>query len=133
MAGDPRATIGNNFKISPDEDTIEVRLRNSTEDSVHHHWVIHNFHPTKIGDIDLSHDSSSFVEFEVTGTFTHIDYDCGHNDPPNPFAQSSSSSGGSDGQSETTGDASNGQQEEGFYPYADGGSEQGDEETDNSE
>ena len=39
----------------------------------------------------MSHDSSSFVVFELGGTFTHIDYDCGHSDPPNPFAQGSSS------------------------------------------
>lgn len=78
VAGDPRSTIGNPYGISPDEDTIEVRLRNSPEwDNTHHHWTIHNFKPTGIGDVELSQDGSSFVEFELTGTFTHITYDCG--------------------------------------------------------
>lgn len=54
IAGDTRAAIGNNFGLSPDEDTIDVKLRNRPEDGTCHHWVIHNFRPTKIGDIDLS-------------------------------------------------------------------------------
>lgn len=74
------------FENISDEDILEVRLRNCPEDQTHHHWIIHNFHPIKIGDIELSHDSSGFVEFELTGTFTHIDYDCGHNTPAtSPF------------------------------------------------
>ena len=139
VAGDPKAMIGSFENIS-DEDILDVRLRNSPEDQTHHHWIIHNFHPIRIGDIELSHDGTNFVEFELAGNFTHIDYDCGHNNPPNPFAQSSSSSGGGDGgggggdgQSETTGNDNNGQEEEGFYPYADEGSEQGDEGIDNSD
>lgn len=82
VAGDPKATISNPYGISPDEDTIEIRLRNTTRDQTHHHWIIHNFHPTKIGDIELSQDGSSFVEFEITGTFTHITYDCGKTSTP---------------------------------------------------
>lgn len=77
VAGDPKSTIGNPYGISPDEDIIEVRLRNGVEDETHHHWIIHNFKPTGIGDIELSVDGSAFVEFELTGTFTHITYDCG--------------------------------------------------------
>lgn len=80
VAGDPRATIGNPYGLSPTEDTIEVRLRNQPSDVTHHHWIIHNFHPTGIGDMELSTDSSSFVEFELKGTFTHISYDCGRAD-----------------------------------------------------
>lgn len=82
VAGDPKSTIGNPYGISPDEDTIEVRLRNKPEDKTHHHWIIHNFKPTGIGDLELSVDGSSFVEFELTGTFTHITYDCGFTAPP---------------------------------------------------
>ena len=82
VAGDPRATIGNAYNLSPDEDTLEVRLRNCPEDETHHHWILHNFHPTGIGDIELSTESASFVEFELAGTFTHISYDCGKNTTP---------------------------------------------------
>ena len=77
VAGDPRSTIGNPYGLSPDEDTIEVRLRNRPSDETHHHWIIHNFKPIGLGDIELSQDSGSFVEFELKGTFTHISYDCG--------------------------------------------------------
>lgn len=52
-------------------------MRNRPEDETHHHWIIHNFHPTSIGDVELTVDGSAFVEFELTGTFTHISYDCG--------------------------------------------------------
>ena len=81
VAGDPKSTIGNPYGISPDEDMIEVRLRNRPGEDTHHHWIIHNFKPTGIGDIELSVDSASFVEFELTGTFTHITYDCGFTAP----------------------------------------------------
>ena len=95
IAGDTRATVGNPFKISPDEDTLEIRLRNSPDDKVHHHWIVHNFRPKSIGDIELSMDSSSFVEFEMTGIFTHITYDCGYQNPatksPAPDKNTSSS------------------------------------------
>ena len=84
VAGDPKATIGNPFDISPTEDTIEVRLRNRPEDETHHHWIIHNFHPTGIGDMEMGHDSTGFVEFDLTGTFTHITYDCGKQLPLEP-------------------------------------------------
>ena len=57
---------------------MEVRLRNSPEDETHHHWVLHNFHPTEIGDLELTQDSASFVEFELKGTITHVTYDCGN-------------------------------------------------------
>ena len=82
VAGDPKSTVGNPYGISPDEDIIEVRLRNKPDDATHHHWIIHNFKPTGIGDIELSVDGSSFVEFELTGTFTHITYDCGQTSTP---------------------------------------------------
>lgn len=82
VAGDPKSTIGNPYGISPDEDTIEVRLRNKPSDETHHHWIIHNFKPIGLGDIELSQDSGSFVEFELKGTFTHITYDCGKTLPP---------------------------------------------------
>lgn len=82
VAGDPRSTIGNPYGVSPDEDTIEVRLRNRPSDETHHHWIIHNFKPIGLGDIELSQDSGSFVEFELKGTFTHISYDCGKVFPP---------------------------------------------------
>lgn len=82
VAGDPKSTIGNQYGISTDEDTIEVRLRNRPSDGTHHHWIIHNFKPTELGDIELSQDSGSFVEFELKGTFTHISYDCGKVLPP---------------------------------------------------
>lgn len=78
VAGDPKSTIGNPYGLSSDEDTIEVRLRNKPSDETHHHWIIHNFKPIGIGDIELSQDSGSFVEFELKGTFTHITYDCGN-------------------------------------------------------
>lgn len=78
IAGDPMSTIGDGT-----DDNLDVRLRNQPSDVTHHHWIIHNFRPIKIGDIELSNDSSTFVEFQVTGTFTHIDYDCGKNDTPN--------------------------------------------------
>lgn len=91
VAGDPRSTIGNPYGISPDEDTIEVRLRNRPSDETHHHWIIHNFKPIGLGDIELSQDSGSFVEFELKGTFTHISYDCGKvlppEEPPAPAPQ----------------------------------------------
>ena len=76
VAGDPRSTVGNNWNLG-DEDTLEVWLRNCPDDSTFHHWKIHNFKPKSIGDIELSHDSGSFVQFDVSGTFTHISYDCG--------------------------------------------------------
>ena len=82
VAGDPKSTIGNPYGLSPDEDTIEVRLRNQPSDETHHHWVIHNFKPTELGDLELSVDGSSFVEFELKGTFTHITYDCGQTSTP---------------------------------------------------
>ena len=75
IAGDTMSTIGDGT-----DDNLDVRLRNKPSDVTHHHWIIHNFRPIKIGDIELSNDSSSFVEFQVTGTFTHISYDCGKND-----------------------------------------------------
>ena len=37
IAGDPRATVGNNF-ASSSEDEIDIRLRNGHKDSIHHHW-----------------------------------------------------------------------------------------------
>ena len=77
VAGDPKATIGNPYGLSPDEDTLEVRLRNRPEDETHHHWILHNFHPTGIGDLELTQDGASFVEFELKGTITHVTYDCG--------------------------------------------------------
>lgn len=77
VAGDPRATIGNTYGISPTEDILEVRLRNRPADKTHHHWILHNFHPTAIGDVDLAHDDSTFMEFELRGTITHVTYDCG--------------------------------------------------------
>lgn len=77
VAGDPRATIGGVYGVSNTEDVIEVRLRNTPDDATHHHWIIHNFHPTGIGDMELSVDGSAFMEFELKGTFTHITYDCG--------------------------------------------------------
>lgn len=77
VAGDPKATIGNNYKISTEEDILEVRLRNQPADKLHHHWILHNFHPTGIGDMELSRDGASFVEFELKGMITHVTYDCG--------------------------------------------------------
>ena len=77
VAGDPRAAIGNQYNANTNEDILDIRLRNCPEDITHHHWVVHNFKPKSIGDIELSHDNSSFVEFELGGTFTHITYDCG--------------------------------------------------------
>ena len=94
VAGDPRATIGSQYFQDSTEDTLEIRLRNepikpsksdseqgkATEQNAygpHHHWIIHNFHPIGIGDIELSVDGTQFVEFELKGTFTHITYDCG--------------------------------------------------------
>ena len=78
VACDPRATVGNPCVLCTEEDRLDVRLRNKPDDETHHHWVFHNFHPTGIGDVELTQDGSSFVEFELTGTFTHISYDCGH-------------------------------------------------------
>jgi hypothetical protein len=80
VAGDPRATIGNQYNLSPDEDILEIRLRNKPDDATHHHWIIHNFHPTSIGDVELTQDGTGFVEFDLTGSFTHISYDCGKAD-----------------------------------------------------
>ena len=77
IAGDPRSTVGNTFNLSPTEDILEVRLRNRPEDRTHHHWIIHNFRPTEIGDIDLDVGGTNLVEFELRGIFTHITYDCG--------------------------------------------------------
>ena len=71
VAGDTKSMIGSFENIS-DEDILDIRLRNSPEDVTHHHWIIHNFHPIRIGDVELSHDSSNFVEFELAGNFTHI-------------------------------------------------------------
>ena len=76
VAGDTRSMVGNTFNLG-DEDTIEVKLRNSPLDSTYHHWIIHNFRPKSIGDIELAHDSSDFVRFDIVGTFTHITYNCG--------------------------------------------------------
>lgn len=83
VSGDPRSTI-DNIENPSGEDTLDIRLRNTPLDETHHHWIVHNFRPTTLGSIEMSHDSSSFVEFDVTGTFTHIDYDCGHYDSPTP-------------------------------------------------
>lgn len=135
VAGDTKSMIGSFENIS-DEDILDIRLRNSPEDVTHHHWIIHNFHPIRIGDVELSHDSSNFVEFELAGNFTHIDYDCGYNDGPNPFKPSGDSSGGSGGED------NNGDPEDGFGPTDDEGGEggggdqngeQGDEGMDNTE
>ena len=86
VAGDTRSTIGNPYGLSPDEDTLEIRLRNKPDDMPHHHWILHNFRPTGIGEIELSHDSASFLTFDLTGTFTHITYDCGKKKAPEPPA-----------------------------------------------
>ena len=80
VAGDTRSTIGNQFGINVDEDILDIRLRNKPTDGTHHHWIVHNFRPIGIGEIELSHDSGSFVEFDLNGTFTHISYDCGRDD-----------------------------------------------------
>ena len=77
VAGDPRATIGNQYGLSSTEDTLEIRLRNQPSDATHHHWIIHNFHPIGIGELELTQDGSAFVEFDLKGSFTHITYDCG--------------------------------------------------------
>lgn len=83
VAGDPKSTIGNQYGVNTDQDILEVRLRNQPDwDDTHHHWIIHNFKPTGIGDIELSVDGSGFVEFELKGTFTHITYDCGKTSSP---------------------------------------------------
>lgn len=71
VAGDTTADIGET------EDTLEIKLRNKPGDKAYHHWTIHNWRPIKIGDVELMHDSTNFVEFELTGTFTHISYDSG--------------------------------------------------------
>lgn len=92
VAGDPKATVGNPFNVSPNEDILEIRLRNRPEDETHHHWIIHNFHPTGIGDLELSVDGSSFVEFELKGTFTHISYDCGKSGSDQGSSENSPSS-----------------------------------------
>lgn len=76
IAGDPKSMISSKEMIS-DEDILDIRLRNGPGDDPHHHWIVHNFRPTSIGDIDLDVGSSSFIEFDLTGTFTHITYDCG--------------------------------------------------------
>lgn len=89
VAGDPRAAVGNQFGIDTSEDTLKIRLRNKPTDETHHFWTIHNFHPIGIGDMELSMDSASFVEFELKGTFTHITYKCGDMplpDDPNDFS-----------------------------------------------
>ena len=52
-------------------------MRNQPTDKIYHHWTICNFRPTGLGDLELGHEDESFAEFEVTGTFTHIFYDCG--------------------------------------------------------
>ena len=39
-----------------------------------HCWRFHNFKPTSIGEIELSHGSTDFTTFTVTGVFTHISY-----------------------------------------------------------
>ena len=113
VAGDPKSTIGNQYGISTDEDTIEVRLRNRPSDGTHHHWIFHNFKPTGIGDVELSQDSGSFVEFELKGTFTHISYDCGKvlppEEPPAPAPQDVPHEGNPPEEDET--------EEEPDYPY----------------
>lgn len=76
LAGDTRSTVSSNQKVS-EEDILDVRLRNGPGPDPHHHWIIHNFRPTGIGDIDLDVSTSGFIEFDLTGTFTHITYDCG--------------------------------------------------------
>ena len=74
VAGDTKATIGSSWGLGTSEDSIDVRLRNMPEDTAYHHWIIHNFRPTSVGNISLSQDGGNFVEFEVTGIFTHITY-----------------------------------------------------------
>lgn len=78
VAGDTKGMIGEG------EDILDVRIRNTPNDITHHHWIIHNFKPITIGEVELTQDSGSFVEFEVTGVFSHIDYDCGMNLAPEP-------------------------------------------------
>ena len=77
VAGDPRATVGNIYNISPIEDTLDIKLRNKPGDTTYHHWIVHNFKPIEIGNMELTMDGTSFVEFELKGSFTHISYDCG--------------------------------------------------------
>ena len=86
IAGDPRSMIGKT-KSDTNEDYLDVRLRNKVDDRTHHHWIIHNFRPIGIGEVELSHDSSSFVEFEITGTFTHVTYMTGDDQTSNEKAQ----------------------------------------------
>lgn len=86
IAGDPRSMIGW-YDKDTNEDYLEVRLRNKVSDRTHHHWIIHNFRPIGIGEIELSHDSSSFVEFEITGTFTHVTYMTGDDQTSNQKSQ----------------------------------------------
>lgn len=101
-AGDTQAQIGKrggDYSV----DNLEIRLRNSVEDKIHHHWIVHNFRPVTIGDIELGHDSSGFVEFEITGTFTHISYDAGftqESQPQNNNDNGENDSGGDSGSSD---------------------------------
>lgn len=81
IAGDPRSMIGKD-ENDTNEDYLDVRLRNKQSDRTHHHWIIHNYRPITIGEVELSHDSESMVEFEITGIFTHVTYATGDIQPP---------------------------------------------------
>jgi len=51
-----------------------VKLVNDPASPSQHIWRLHNFKPTKIGDIDMGHSKTSLVTFSVEGVFTHITF-----------------------------------------------------------
>ena len=66
------STVG--LKGNKNDDTLDIKLRNKQDDKAYHHWIVHNFRPTKLGEIEFNTEASDFAEFELTGTFSHIDY-----------------------------------------------------------
>lgn len=67
---------------------IVAKLWNPVElKTTGHCWRFHNFKPTSIGEIEMSHDSSDLTTFTVTGVFTHISYTNETNDGLLGFAR----------------------------------------------
>ena len=131
VAGDTKGMIGEG------EDILDVRIRNTPNDITHHHWIIHNFKPITIGEVELTQDGGSFVEFEVTGVFSHIDYDCGMNlapePPPPPPTEESTQDSGSQGGNGNNQNGGNGGNQDNSSQGGGGGSGGGGNESSESE
>ena len=51
-----------------------AKLINIPDAPSQHIWRLHNFKPTKLGDVQFGHAKRELVTFQVSGTFTHITF-----------------------------------------------------------